>query len=276
MSFIYVLIICLAAIFILFVLTLMGKRHSVPDELKSAKYAHRGLHNKPTVPENSLSAFEKAVLAGYGIELDVHLMRDGRLAVIHDSSLKRTAGADINIEDLTAKDLENYYLEGTTEKIPTLKQVLNLVDGKVPLIIELKSQSNTNQLCSATVKELEDYKGLWCMESFDPRCVLWFRKNRPDIIRGQLSQNFFKDKDSKLSLPLKIILTLLFFNFLSRPDFVAFRLSHKNTLSFVLATKLWGIDGFVWTIRTKEALALSDKLGFTPIFEEILTKNDNQ
>lgn len=270
MKVLLVLIICVFLLFVLFILSLIGKRHSVPTVLKSAKYAHRGLHDKPTIPENSMAAFEKAVLSGYGIELDVHLMRDGELAVIHDSSLKRTAGVDINIEDLTTNDLENYYLEGTTEQIPTLKQVLTLVDGKVPLIIELKSQNNAKQLCSATVKVLESYSGQWCMESFDPRCVIWFKKNRPDVTRGQLSQNFFKSKDSNLSLPLKLLLTLLSFNFLSRPDFVAFCLSHKNTLSFILATKLWGIDGFAWTIRTKEALDLSKDYGFTPIFEDFV------
>lgn len=276
MGFVLVLIICLVAIFILFAISLMGKRHSVPKQLKNAMYAHRGLHDKPTIPENSMAAFEKAVSSGYGIELDVHLMRDGELAVIHDSSLKRTAGVDINIEDLTTNDLENYYLEGTTEQIPTLKQVLSLVDGKVPLIIELKSQSNAKQLCSATAKVLKNYSGQWCMESFDPRCVLWFKKNRPDVTRGQLSQNFFKSKDSNLSLPLKLLLTLLSFNFLSRPDFVAFCLSHKNTLSFILATKVWGIDGFAWTIRTKEALDLSKDYGFTPIFEKIIPPKYNK
>ena len=209
MNFIIILAISLAAIFVLFVLSLIGKRHSVPAELKNAQYAHRGLHDKPTVPENSLAAFERAVLSGYGIELDIHLMSDGKLAVIHDSSLKRTAGADVNIEDLTANELVKYYLEGTAEQIPTLKQVLSLVDGKVPLLIELKAQNNVKKLCAAATKELERYNGLWCMESFDPRCVLWFKKNRPDIIRGQLSQNFLKDKGSNLSLPLKIILTLL-------------------------------------------------------------------
>lgn len=276
MNLIIAFAICLVTVLVLFVLSLMGKSHSVPKELKNVRYAHRGLHDKPTVPENSLAAFEKAVLDGYGIELDIHLMRDGNLAVIHDSSLKRTAEAEVNIEDLTTNDLENYYLEGTTEQIPTLKQVLSLVDGKVPLLIELKAQNNVKKLCAAAVKEFEGYKGLWCMESFDPRCVIWFKKNRPDIIRGQLSQNFLKDKGSNLSLPLKIILTLLSFNFLSTPDFVAYKLQDRNNIAFSLATKLWGIDAFAWTIRTNEAFKLAENCNYTPIFENILPKKHLQ
>ena len=102
------LVIILAAVCVLWILAQRCRRgHEAWPELKQFRYAHRGYHNKPTVPENSMAAFRAAVERGWGAELDVHLMKDGNLAVIHDASLLRTAGADVKIEDLTKADLAN-------------------------------------------------------------------------------------------------------------------------------------------------------------------------
>lgn len=107
----------------LFTLTLQCRRgHSAWGLLRLFRYAHRGYHDKPRVPENSMAAFRRAIENGFGAELDVHLMKDGRLAVIHDASLKRTAGADVLVEDLTAEELKTYRLEGTDEQIPLLER----------------------------------------------------------------------------------------------------------------------------------------------------------
>ena len=108
--------------------------------LRLFRYAHRGYHDKPHIPENSMAAFRRAVENHYGAELDVHLMRDGNLAVIHDASLKRTAGADVLVEDLTAEELKRYRLEGTEEQIPLFSEVLEVFEGKTPLIVELKAE----------------------------------------------------------------------------------------------------------------------------------------
>ena len=122
-----IIVLILAA---LYLLALNGRRgHKGLRALRGHRYAHRGLHSRG-IPENSMVAFRAAFDRGYGIELDVHLMKDGNLAVIHDSSLKRTAGADVNIEDLTAQDLKNYRLESTEETIPLFSQVLALYDGR--------------------------------------------------------------------------------------------------------------------------------------------------
>ena len=144
--------------------------------LKKFGYAHRGLHGNG-IPENSLTAFREARDRGFGIELDVHLMKDGNLAVIHDSSLKRTCGVDVNIEDLTAEDLENYRLEGTEEKIPLFTQVMEMFTGhKEPLIIELKVANNNYAELARTVCDLLENKDIrFCVESFDPRCVKWLK-----------------------------------------------------------------------------------------------------
>ena len=134
------ILLVLLVVCLLYLLSIRGRRnHPGMDKLRGWYYAHRGLHDA-VLPENSMSAFRAALEHGFGIELDIHLMADGNLAVIHDASLKRTAGVDVLIEDLTTEDLSKYPLEGTTETIPTFNQVLELYAGKAPLIIELKAE----------------------------------------------------------------------------------------------------------------------------------------
>lgn len=235
--------------------------------LRGWKYAHRGLH-KEGLPENSLGAFRAALEKGYGIELDLHLMKDGNLAVIHDSSLLRTAGVDVNIEDLTAAELEHYRLEGTGEKIPTFDQVLSLFDGKAPMIVELKTAGdNYTALADAAVQALEGYHGLWCMESFDPRCIYALRKRHPQVIRGQLAENFLRNKQNPAPFWLKFSLTYQLLNFLTKPDFTAYNFPHRKNLSMKLARALWGIQGVAWTLRSREEFDEAVKEGYLPIFE---------
>ncbi len=260
------LVLCLLCI--LYLLSLMGRtRHKDLPRLQNWAYAHRGLHGNG-IPENSMRAFRQALQKGYGIEFDVHLMKDGTLAVIHDASLKRTADADVFIEDLTKADLDLYCLEGTWEGIPLFHQVLNLYAGKAPLIIELKSERNNYaQLCQAACDALEHYQGDYCLESFDPRCIRWLRKNRPDIIRGQLAENFLQNRKSTLPFIFKFILTNHLFNFLTRPDFIAYRYGDRNNLSTRLCRKLWRLQGVSWTIRTQEEFDTAVNEGWLPIFE---------
>ena len=155
--------------------------HRGLKDLQGWSYAHRGLHGKG-IPENSMAAFRAALDHGFGIEFDLHLLKDGNIAVIHDSLLKRTTGAEGCIEDLTPEDLKNYRLEGTEETIPTFRELLDLYAGKAPLIVELKPVGNNHAaLCKAACDLLEGYEGVYCMESFDPRCIFWLKKNRPEV-----------------------------------------------------------------------------------------------
>ena len=214
-----------------------------------------------------MAAFRAALEHGYGIELDIHLMKDGNLAVIHDSSLKRTAGADVKIEELSLEDLDLYRLEGTEERIPLFRDVLALYAGKAPMIIELKADGNNHAaLCKAVCDLLVDYQGVYCIESFDPRCILWLRQNQPNIIRGQLSEDYFK---SKAPLPgvLKFILTNQMENFLAEPDFVAYCWSDRGHFSNFLVRKLWGVQGVTWTLRSQEEYDAAVADGWIPIFE---------
>ncbi|MBE6980218.1 MAG: glycerophosphodiester phosphodiesterase [Ruminococcaceae bacterium] len=251
----------------LYALSVQGRTgHPGLESLRGWKYAHRGLHDD-ALPENSMAAFRAALEAGYGIELDIHLMKDGQLAVIHDTSLKRTAGADVKITDLTAEDLENYPLGGTEEKIPLFSQVLELFAGKAPLIIELKSDGNAAELVAAAVKIMEGYDGPFCMESFDPRVVYELKKQAPHIIRGQLTMDYFKEEKSPLHPALKWLLTNQAENFLTMPDFVSYRYCDCKTFSNTLARRFWGIQGVTWTLKTQAELDEAVSAGWLPIFE---------
>ena len=162
------------------------------DFLFSSLIAHRGLHGGG-VPENSMAAFGAAVRAGYIIELDVHLLADGRVAVFHDDNLKRMCGADVNIKDLTAAKLKKYRLSGTNEHIPLLKDVLALVDGAVPIIVELKYDSPVGKLEEALVQLLDGYTGEYALKSFHPLVVWKLRRLFRDHPVGQLfSCDMFK------------------------------------------------------------------------------------
>ena len=262
-----VIFIIAAAAFLIYILAVRCRSgHSGLASLRGWAYAHRGLHGNG-VPENSMAAFRSALESGYGIELDIHLLRDGNLAVIHDASLKRTAGADVRIEDLRTEDLASYKLEGTDETIPTFRQVLDLFAGKAPLIVELKPVGdNVETLCQATCNMLEDYAGPYCIESFDPRCIVWLKKHKPQIIRGQLSENFCKGK-GKLSPFLKFVMTHHLELFLCVPDFVAYKFADRKTLGNVIARKIWGAQGVTWTLRSQEDFDTAVNEGWLPIFE---------
>lgn len=260
--------IILTVLLLIYLISLKGRvSHPGLEKLRGWNYAHRGLHSKG-VPENSLAAFLTAKEKGYGIELDVHLLKDGSLAVIHDSSLMRTAGVNRKIEDLEAWELDSIHLEGTQEKIPLFSEVLELYDGAAPIIVELKSSGNNQkQLCKRACELLDAYKGVYCIESFDPLCVYWLRRHRPDIIRGQLSDNFLKDKESKFPWIIRLIMSSSASHLIGHPDFTAFNYKERKNLGTLLCRKLWRVQGVAWTIRTKDDLDTAIKENWIPIFE---------
>ena len=252
-------------------LLMVGGRKGNPhlDKLRGWSYAHRGLHHKPQVAENSLTAFRLAAEKGYGAEFDVHILRDGNLAVIHDSSLKRTTSAEGDVEDLTIDQLVNYKLEASEDVIPTFGQVLDVFEGKAPVIIELKTKgNNTSRLCEAVCRELVDYRGDYCIESFDPRCLIWLKKHKPEIVRGQLSQNFLRGPSAGLGKAADFALSYLLANFLTKPDFIAYKFADRHNLSNRIALRLYGVQGVSWTLTDKESYDTAKKEGLLPIFEQ--------
>lgn len=182
---------------------------------KIRMYSHRGLHTKnQSIMENSIESFKLSVKKGYGIELDVQLSLDQEVIVFHDKTLKRLFNNESELIKLTSKELTQTY------SIPTLKSVLDLVNGEVPLIIELKvHHNNIRELCEKTMSVLSRYGGDFSVESFDPRVVRWFFKNHPSIKRGQLIMPL-DEYDNKI---IGYLISNLHFNYFCRPDFVAIR-----------------------------------------------------
>ena len=228
--------------------------------------AHRGLHNnKGDAPENSLLAFRRAVDAGYGIELDVRETKDEALVICHDDNLKRVAGVKKKISGMALTDLKPIRLFSSEEGVPTFEEALAVIGGKVPLVVEVKSEDfqNVTRLCEHVAAVLDAYEGPLCMESFNPAVVRWFRKNRPDMLRGQLSDRFKKQK-----FPDNILMFLFsccFFNFATKPDFIAYRFSCANLLRFRLIHGLFHATCAGWTIRSEE-----DLKNAAPVFDVII------
>lgn len=247
------IIIVVLSILLAIYLFMIAPRFNRPDTsfLDGYFYAHRGLFNNIDIPENSLEAFQKAVDRGYGIELDVQLSKDDVLVVFHDASLKRMCGIDGNVWEYTFEELQQFRLLDTDIKIPTFKEVLEVIDGKVPFILEYKQDVVQNKVCELADAMLQDYKGPYCVESFHPFAVQWYKKNRPHIVRGQLSQEYWKEENEKYHTREHYLLSMLLTNVLARPDFVAYNCLDYTNISRRI-TRLMGAKQVTWTIKSKE------------------------
>ncbi|MBE5796150.1 MAG: glycerophosphodiester phosphodiesterase [Clostridiales bacterium] len=219
-------------------------------------YAHRGLWNtndpgEATRPENSLAAFRAAAEKGYGMELDVHLTADGHLVVHHDDSLKRLTGEDVVIGRSTLAQVRACHLPNG-EPVPTFDELLETVAGRTPLIVEVKVEKNADALSKAVYERMRRYDGLWCMESFDPMAVRWFRLHAPEVIRGQLAFNAAgKGKTWKLWWR-NIGIASMVQDVWARPDFIAFdfKSEKKWCLPMFLLRRMkpWFA---AWTVRSQ-------------------------
>ena len=219
------------------------------DEEKKAPFlgrniAHRGLHKiDRSIPENSLAAFSAAVGRGYGIELDVHLTADDALVVFHDDDMKRMCGVDARLEDLSYDYIRTLSLAGTDQHPPLLGDVLELVDGKTPIILEVKRGKRNARLCALIREALLSYTGDVCIESFDPTIVRWWRRNAPEMLRGQLA---CRDEAPEMGKVKSFLLSNLLLNFLGRPQFIAYGICEKKSVFVRLCEKL-GAMKVAWT-----------------------------
>lgn len=266
------ILIILLAFVALYIYLICPRVINRPDisKLKNRHYAHRGLHdNRTSAPENSMEAFRLAVEAGYGIEMDVQLSKDGIPVVFHDKTLKRMCGKDGYVWDYTLEELQKNTLADSTQRIPTFEEVLKLIDGKVPLIIEYKMDRPTVKVCELGNQLLSDYNGVYCIESFHPKAVRWYRKNRPDVVRGQLSMDF--SKDEKYNAPYFVAMTYLLSNFITRPDFIAYNHKDEHILSRRLCKKFGGLS-VAYTIKSQEVYEIvKDKFDLF-IFDSFILK----
>ena len=251
------LAIILLWLFVIYLFLIAPRRFGKPDRrpFYGKHYAHRGLFdNESDAPENSLPAFRLAVENGYGIELDVQLSKDGVPVVFHDATLKRMCGVDGNVWDYTLEELQQMKLASSNETIPTFAEALATIAGKTPIIVEYKLDRVQTKVCELGNELLtqyeKDYNGTYCIESFHPLAVIWYKKNRPDIVRGQLSMEFWKDEKQKDKKYL-ILLAFLVSNVASRPDFIAYQHSDYKNLSRRLC-RLMGALSVTWTIKSVE------------------------
>ena len=220
--------------------------------LKQELIAHRGFYKKNgAIPENSMAAFKRALDHGYAIECDIQLTKDHEVVVFHDENLKRLTGLNQPIHQVTYEQIKTLNLLLSNEKIPLLRDVLNLVKGKVPLLIELKPFGPVKKLCTSTMALMKDYQGKYAVFSFHPGAVLWFKKYHPHVIRGQISSFF--DDDTHVRQPLKFLMKRLFFNHFTKPDFISYDI-HNLPNKHVDKQKKKGITIMSYAARSQAEL----------------------
>ncbi len=234
--------------------------------LKDIPIAHRGLHDGNVlggdIPENSKKAFERAIERGYTIEMDVRLSKDNKIIVFHDDDLVRMTGVNGKVVDYTYEELQNFSLNKTEEKIMLFCDFLKLVDGKVPLLIELKDMPKKRGFVKMVYEELKGYNGKFAIQSFNPLYVRKIKKLDKTILRGQLATLIVP---SNISWFNSMVISKMLLNFITKPDFISFdirglpykKARRKNTL-------LLG-----WTIRTEEDYKKAVKYVDNIIFEHI-------
>ena len=215
--------------------------------LVEVPFAHRGFHTGDgIIPENSTAAFKRAIDYGYAIELDVRLSSDGKVVVFHDKSLYRMTGISKFIDDLTWEEIKHIKLLGSRYTIPLLEHVLKLVNGRVPMLIEVKNNGVPGPLEQALIDVLRDYKGHFAVQSFNPLSLRYFKRNAPQIIRGQLSGSF---KGENLMFFNKFLLRYLLLNGLSKPSYVAYEIGYFPKWLANLQRRM-GIYLLGWTAKS--------------------------
>lgn len=226
-----------------------NRKRAEMDKFKSVKYAHRGLHGEGAI-ENSMTAFKNAVSEGYGIELDIRLSKDGRLVVFHDSTLDRVTKESGSVIERSAEELRQIKLLDTDDTIPTFDEVLALVSGKVPLLVEIKEDVGGVPVAEAAVKALSKYEGDFIVESFNPLALGYFKKHMPNVMRGFLSQNFLKEK--KHRKPLYFFLQNMLLNVVARPDFISYNHKDYKNAPLRLIRGLFKTPTICWTVRSEK------------------------
>lgn len=263
------IVILLLAVFYMLMIMPHLRRRPEAKSFKKWLYAHRGLHDNGTdAPENSMAAFAKAVEAGFGIELDIQLSKDRIPVVFHDFNLKRVCGVDGRVKDFTYEELRQFCLLESQERIPRLEDVLKLVNGRVPLIVEFKIEFIDLSLCSIADGILRRYNGPYCMESFNPLGVWWYRRHHREVMRGQLSDAFLKKGEYRGIL--YFMLQNLLANFIGKPDFVAYDHKYPGVLSRKICRDLYRNTAAAWTIKSQEDLDRARRYFDIFIFESFL------
>lgn len=241
--------------------------NQIPSWLTKTPIAHRGLHQRDTqYLENSIPAFEHAIKKGYAIELDVQMGADKTLFVFHDESLKRICNLDRKLCELNIQQVDLVRLAKSDYKIPTLKEVLDVTNGKVPLLIEIKQWVKVNEDLYSIVNALLPYKGPYAIQSFNPKILGWFYKNAPHIVRGQLSASFKKEP---MNAVLKYLLRKCMLNFISKPNFISYEASELSQ-KWLQHKRRSGKPVLGWTVTNSQAYQEINGLCDNIIFEDFM------
>jgi glycerophosphoryl diester phosphodiesterase len=230
--------------------------------LPATPVAHRGFHS-PGIPENSMAAFRAAIQNGYTIELDVHATKDDVLVVFHDDNLARMTGYPKTVEDCTFAEIRDLVLDSTAEKIPALAEVLDAVNGRAGLLIEIKQHPRIGHVEELICRLLDHYPGNFAVVSFDPRILAWFYRNRPMYIRGQISGGL---KGTKLPVLQRFLLKNLVVALISRPDFIAYEYRYLSRWIRFFAG-MFRLPVLAWTIRDPATAKRCREEGHGLIFE---------
>lgn len=206
---------------------------------------HRGIHDNMKVYENTLESFSLAMKKNYTIELDIRLTKDKQIVVFHDHNTKRITNKNKIIEESTYKELNNQNII----HIPLLTEVLDLIKGKVPLLIEIKPTKKVGELEQLLMDALKNYKGKYAIQSFSPKVLYWFRKNYPKVLRGQLSCKYKNNK--KLTPHKKIILSNMMLNYITKPNFISYKYNELSP-SKIKKYKKKQIRVIGWTITNEK------------------------
>lgn len=239
--------------------------------LKTMHIAHRGLYTKDQkIPENSIQSFQLAMDSGYGIELDVNLTKDGKVVAFHDASLERICKDPRKLSNVDFDEIKSLQLFNSDQKIPLFSEVLKLVDGKVPLLIELKPKGDIIGLCKALMNDLVGYRGVYAVFSFHPKAVYWFKRNHPKVIRGQIAEYFRHDDIHPVA---KHLLKHMFFNRFTHPDFVSYGIADMpNHILDRLLKK--GMTIISYAAKTQEDLDRIRTSYHNAVFEHFIPRND--
>lgn len=230
-------------------------------------FAHRGLHQiEKGIPENSIEAFEQAVAHEVGIELDVQLSKDQEVVVFHDFSLKRMTGVEALVKDKTLAELQELSLQGTNSKIPTFQEVLNIVGGKVPLLVEIKNESMPGTLEKKVTDMLLAYQGVYWVESFDPLSIMWVKHHYPEMVVGQLSSQAVK---TIKGIILGFISNPNVLQHMVKPDFVAYRLEDATKET---KQEFHGLPLLLWTVHNEAEEKSAKEIADGIIFEGYVPK----
>ena len=269
MVFVYIIISLAAASGIYLLLLRPRPEPKTSVEPLKVDYAHRGLFGRNEIVENTMPAFEEAESAGFGIELDVRLSSDGEIVVFHDSTLERLCGRPERVDSLTGSELSWVDIKGTYDRIPLFTDVLERIDHRIPLCIELKGEGTGTALCEKIAPLLDSYDGYYSVESFNPFLINWFRKNRPRVVRGQLTTNLFRT-GKKAGFVNKLLCTTLILNCISRPHYIAYDVTCPNQLPVLICERIFHSLMIGWTVKDEETLARLRRKGHLCIFQDFI------